>query len=173
MGQEVEMIARAIGFLILLVILCLALLPNQAWAAGVGVSPHELDFEARSPGSTRTLHVINSGNEESHYKVYAEGEYEGWFEIAPDEFSLAPSESIEVKLTLAPPSKASGEHRANICVVSFEPSSGLQVGVGVKVPAHISLSSSSSLLPMVISIGVVSLAVLVAGCFVWRNRRTA
>ena len=169
------MIARAIGFLILLVIVCLALLPNQAWAAGVGVSPHELDFEARSPGSTRTLHVINSGNEESHYKVYAEGEYEGWFEIAPDEFSLAPSESIEVKLTLAPPSKASGEHRANICVVSFEPSSGLQVGVGVKVPANIFISSTSSrsLLPMMVSIGAVSLAVLVAGCFVWRNRRTA
>lgn len=167
------MIIRVIGFLILLVIVCLALLPNQAWAAGVGVSPHELDFEARSPGSTRTLHVINSGDEESHYKVYAEGEYEGWFEISPDEFSLAPSESIEVKITLSPPSNASGEHRANICVVSFEPSSGLQVGVGVKVPAHISLSSSSSLLPMVISIGIVSLAVLAAVCFVWRNRRTA
>ena len=167
------MIIKVIGFLILLVIVCLALWPNQAWAAGVGVSPHELDFEGRSPGSTRTLHVINSGDEESHYKVYAEGEYEGWFEIAPDEFSLAPNESTEVQITLSPPSNASGKHRANICVVSFEPSSGLQVGVGVKVPAHISLPSSRSLLPMAISIGIVSLAVLAAVCFVWRNRRTA
>lgn len=116
----------------------LALLPTHAWAAGVGASPSELRFDEQLEDRTQILHVVNTGDEESSYRVYAEGEYESWFDISPSEFSLAPGKNREVVITVSPPAAASGEYTANICIVSLEPSAALQIGVGVKVPAHIS-----------------------------------
>lgn len=160
--------ARAMAFLLFFIVLLAALSPALVLASGVGVSPSELEFEARSPGSIRTLFVINTGDEESHYRVYAEGEYEDWFEISPEEFLLAPGQSMEVEIALSPPFAASGEHTANICVVSFEPSLGLQIGTGVKVPAHISILGP----PLLMVIGIAgALAVLVAAYLLWRRMR--
>lgn len=161
--------SRAVAFLVLLAALAAVLLPHPAQATGVGVSPSSLGFEAHSPGSTSTLYVMNTGDEVSHYRVYAEGEYQGWFDISPGEFSLAPGQGRQVEITLCPPRAASGEHSASICVVSYEPSLGLQVGVGVKVPAHIAITGPP--LPM-IGIAAAVLAVLaVANLLVWRKKR--
>lgn len=163
---------KLISLLILPAIIFLVLLPNHAWAVGVGTSPKELHFDANS-GSTQTLHVINTGDEESSYRVYVEGEYEGWFEISPNEFQLAPDESIKVDMTISPPSSASGEHTAHICVVSLSPSLELRVGAGVKVPAYISLASPTPLVSMPMWIGgaIVLLAVLTGIFLFWRRRK--
>jgi len=112
--------------------------PPVAAAAGVGVSPGELDFEVISEVPvTKALMVVNTDDHESSYHVYAEGEYEDWFEITPNRFSLSPKETGEVAVKVLPSSATKGDHTAKICIVSFDPSSDLAVGAGVKVRANI------------------------------------
>ncbi len=122
-----------------LAILLWILLSGQVLAAAAGAAPGVLYFD--SSGRTQTLHVINTGNVEAQYRVYADGEYEGWFVITPQEFSLSSGADRDVNLTVSPPEGASGLHTASIRVVAFEPSSALKVGAGVKVPAHVTIEA--------------------------------
>ena len=114
--------------------------PPVAAAAGVGASPGELNFEVISEAPiTEALTIVNTNGHESSYHVYAEGEYEDWFEISPKEFSLSPKETGEVAVKMLPSSATKGDHTAKICIVSFDPSSDLAVGAGVKVRANIAV----------------------------------
>jgi len=124
------------------------------------VSPEKLNIEVSRGGSaTAMLGIINTGNEESNYKVYVEEEkYKGWFVIEPEEFTLPAQGTKAVELTIRPPLTASGEHEVRICVVSLPPGEGLAIGTGIKVPTHIHISAMLSL-PWIIGI---STAVIVA-----------
>ena len=150
----------ASGFLLLLVALSLLLVTAPASAIGLGVSPEKLNIEVSRGGSaTATLNVVNSGSDESSFKVYVEEEkYKGWFVIEPEEFTLPPQGTKAVALTIRPPLTASGEHEARICIVSLPPGEGLAIGTGIKVPTHIHISAMLSL-PWIIGI---STAVIVA-----------
>ena len=155
-------------FVLIVVLLALAF-PFPILASRVGVTPQELHFDAHSEGSTSTLHVVNSGDGRAHYMVYAEGGYDGWFNISPEEFLLEPDQSMEVNIALSTPFTASGEHQTNICVISVGPSPGLRVGVGIKIPTQISISWP--LMPITVGISGILLTAL-AACLIRRRRKT-
>ena len=170
-------------FLLFIVIAFLVSLPSQVQALGIGVAPHQLRLEAYPLGSaTSSLKVLNPSNEKSHYQVYVEGEVEEWFSITPEEFVLAPHNSQEIKIALSPSLTASGEHDANICVVSLVSASELKVGYGVKIPVHIRIIPPPPLamlginvtgLPLLVMVGTAALLIvaLVVGIFIWRRRK--
>jgi hypothetical protein len=114
----------------------LGVVPGTVLAAGVGVSPGELHFDARQ-GFSKTLHVINTGDNGSNCTVYVEGEYESWFDFSPSEFYLAPGGIQEVAVTVTPEPTATGSITVSIRVKSFEATTGLPVSVGLIVPAHV------------------------------------
>ena len=165
----------ASGFLLLLVALSLLLVTAPASAIGLGVSPEKLNIEVSRGGSASAmLGIINTGNEESNYKVYVEEEkYKGWFTIEPEEFTLPAQGTKAVELTIRPPLTASGEHEARICIVSLPPGEGLAIGTGmaigagIKVPTYIHVSAMLSL-PWIIGIVAVVAIILV---IVLRRRR--
>ena len=159
----------ASGFLLLLVALSLLLVTAPASAIGLGVSPEKLNIEVSRGGSaTAMLGIINTGNEESNYKVYVEEEkYKGWFTIEPEEFTLPAQGKKAVEVSVRPPVYASGEHEARICIVSLPPGEGLAIGTGIKVPTHIHISAMLSL-PWIIGIVAVVAIILV---IVLRRRR--
>ena len=124
----------------ILVITIGAMVPIQTSAAGLGVSPKELKLDAVvGDSATDTLYVVNITGEESYFYVYPEDGYEDWFEISPEEFSLTYDQSKEVEVKLSSSLDALGEHTANICVVSVNPVSALEVGSGIKVPTKINI----------------------------------
>ena len=126
--------------LVLALAILLASLPTgQVLAAAAGAAPGELHFD--STGRSQTLYVINTGQDEARYRVYADGEYASWFVIAPAEFSLSAGANREVSVTVSPPEGASGNHTASIRIVAFEPSADLKVGAGVKIPAYVSVET--------------------------------
>ncbi|MDY6893179.1 MAG: hypothetical protein SVO26_05630, partial [Chloroflexota bacterium] len=143
------------------------------FAGGVGASPKELHFETHSTDSTRLLTVVNTGSNVSDYSVFVEGEYEEWFEITPSTFTLKPGENKEVAITLSPPLLASGDHDATICVVSFEPSSGLNIGTGIKVPARMTLTLVSHIFYtfIAITLALLVLMIVLGAVFIPRRRR--
>ena len=159
----------ASGFLLLLVALSLLLVTAPASAIGLGVSPEKLNIEVSRGGSASAmLGIINTGNEESNYKVYVEEEkYKGWFVIEPEEFTLPAQGTKAVEVSVRPPVYASGEHEARICVVSLPSGEGLAIGTGIKVPTHIHISAMLSL-PWIIGIVAVVAIILV---IVLRRRR--
>ena len=154
-------IRKARGLLFLpLAALFLLLVTAPVLAVGFGVTPEKLNIEVSRGGSaTATLNVVNSGSDESSFKVYVEEEkYKGWFTIEPEEFTLPAQGTKAVELTIRPPLTASGEHEARICIVSLPPGEGLAIGTGIKVPTYIHISAMLSL-PWIIGI---STAVIVA-----------
>jgi len=150
---------------VIMTLLLLTPLPVLA----VGVTPGELNFRVGSGQQcTRTLEVINDENQTVVYRIYADKEHESWFSISPAEISLAPQQSGEIEITVSPPLTALGEHNAFIYITSAEPSSGLQVTLGIKLRANITvdvLSSGSSILPILMVIGT-AIIVLVFFIFV-------
>ena len=163
-------IRKARGLLFLpLAALFLLLVTAPALAVGLGVTPEKLNIEVSRGGSaTATLNVVNSGSDESSFKVYVEEEkYKGWFTIEPEEFTLPAQGTKAVELTIRPPLTASGEHEARICIVSLPPGEGLAIGTGIKVPTHIHISAMLSL-PWIIGIVAVVAIILV---IVLRRRR--
>jgi hypothetical protein len=181
------MVRKALASLAVLALAIVATLPGIAFAAGVGASPSELHFDDRQQDLPQTLSVVNTGGDESTFKVYAEGEYETWFDFSPSQFSLAPGDTETVAISMSPPPSASGEHTATICVVSFEPSTALRVGVGVKVPAHIyatrvvspaetpsappTATTQTPGIQMWLVLAIVLPIVLLGIALVWRRRR--
>lgn len=164
------MAARLAVIVLLAITLVTLVQAAPASAAGVGVAPRRLDFDNSPGGATKKLYVINTGHEESLYRVYVEGEYRSWFRISPDEFSLYPDQNIQVSITLTPPWTARGEHATDVRVVSLETSSELQIGTGVKVPARVSLSGPAPLL----IIGIICAALVLAGTLaglIWRRTK--
>jgi len=156
-------------FLLLLFTVGLILFPCQASAVGVGTAPSKLDFSLGLGSSiTKTLYVVNTGDTEAHYRVYVDKEYEGWFDIAPEEFSLAPQANKATQITVTPPFFPFGDHTTHIYVVSANPSLQIGLGAGIKVPVHIHTSN----LLLWIGIGIVAfLAVLIV--LLIRRRRMA
>jgi P pilus assembly chaperone PapD len=151
-----------------LVIAVMLLFPVSLLAAGVGVAPKELEFNAY-PGSSasETLYVINTGDNEAEYRVYSEVKYKNWFDIAPNEFTLAPNEVKEVRITVSPPLLSVGDHAAYIYVATTNPSPQLGVGAGIKVPVHLHIASW----PLYVAIGMVALLAALAAFLVWRRSR--
>ncbi len=166
----------------LLLILFLILLAGQAEALGVGVAPHRLELEAYPLGSvTGSFNVVNTAEERALYQVYADGEYQEWFTLTPEEFVLDPRGSREVKLAVSPPLTASGEHRTTISIVSLEAASELKVGVGIKLPVLVRVVAPPPLSalgvnvtgPPLLALGGAALlfaAALVSGIVIWRRR---
>jgi len=162
-------LAKMARFLLLLFILGLVLFPCQASAVGVGTAPSKLDFNLHLGNSvTKILHVVNTGDSEAYYKVYVDEQYKDWFDIGPEEFSLAPQANKEIRITVSPPLCSFGDHGTHIHVVAANPSLQIGVGAGIKVPVHIHVSK----LLLWIGIGiVVFLAALTA--FLIRRKRIA
>jgi len=118
-----------------------------ASAVGIGVAPAELNFSVQvGTSDSRILYVINTGDEDSGYRVYVDEKYRDWFTISPENFTLAPGENEAVKLSLSPPIIASGNFTTLVYAVSYSPSSEFRVGGGIKVPAHVKVSNSGLLL---------------------------
>jgi len=146
------------------------LLPCQASAVGVGAAPSELDFSIRPGGSaTETLHVFNTGDSAAHYRVYVEEEYEGWFDITPDQFSLAPQANKETHITVSPPLFSFGDHTTHVYVVTANSEFHFGVGAGIKVPAHIRVSNLS----LWVGLGIAVALLLALTLFLMRRRRMA
>jgi len=132
---------------ILLCIIFYLVLLQTASSVGIGVTPAELNFSTQVGSSdSRILYVINTGDEDSGYRVYVDEKYRDWFTISPENFTLAPGENKAVKLSLSPPISARGNFTTLIYAVSYSPSSEFKVGGGIKVPAHVKVSNSGLLL---------------------------
>ena len=142
---------------------------GPALASGVGVSPSHLEFGSNGSGFNSTLYVINTGDEDSLYRVYVDNEYENWFNISPEEFLLAPDRTAEVQISVTPRWSIQSDHTAYIYVESFEPTAETQVGAGIKVPAYI--STGNSLLPLIIGIPVAALVALISIIYIIRRNR--
>ena len=135
----------------------------------MGIAPRELEFNAYLGGSaSETLYVINTGDSEAEYRVYAEEEYKNWFDIAPNEFTLTPNEVKEVQITVSPPLLSVGDHVAYIYVAATNPSPQLGMGAGIKVPVHLHITSW----PLYVAIGMVALLAGSAAFLVWRRRKS-
>ena len=163
---------KACGFLLSFVALFLLLVAAPVLAIGLGVTPEKLNIEVSRGGSaSATLNVVNSGDDESNFKVYVEEEdYASWFNIEPAEFTLVSGENKAVEIDINPPADASGKHQAHICIVSMPPGEGLAIGTGIKVPTYIHISGMPSLI-LLMSIGVALVAIAIIVYIVWRKRR--
>ena len=135
------MFTRVIFIVIMSFVACCAtaVFPDPVQAAGVGVAPHKLEVEVLPSRSVSgVINVINNSEEELTYRVYIEKEdLRSWFIISPPEFTLEPGQYREVRLDISPSGKASGEYKANVCVVGLVHNSELRIGCGVKVPVNI------------------------------------
>jgi len=156
-------------FLWLLPVIMILLLLTPLPVSALGVNPGELNFRV-GPGQqcTRTLDIINDEDQAAIYRIYADKEHEDWFTISPGKISLAPQQSGKIEITVSPPLTTLGEHTAFIYITSAEPSSGLQVTLGIKLRANITvdiLSSGSSILPILMVIGA-AIVVLVFFIFI-------
>ncbi len=130
----------------IILVLGLLFIPDTS-AVGVGVAPAELNFSVQVGSSDiRILYVINTGTEESGYKVYVDEKYRDWFTISPENFTLAPDENKAVHISLSPPISASGNFNILVYAVSYSPSSEFKVGGGIQVPANVKVSNSGILL---------------------------
>jgi LPXTG-motif cell wall-anchored protein len=133
-------------------------------AIGIGVAPAELNFSVQAGTSdSKILYVINTGNEDSGYRVYVDEKYRDWFTISPENFTLAPDENRAVKISLSPPISTSGNYTMLVYAVSYSPSSEFKVGGGIKVPAHVNVSNSGLILG--------SGALLITAGFIYYMRR--
>ena len=165
-----------IWFPVVVVTLVWLLTPLRALA--LEVTPAELDFTADAGAwSTATLNLVNNESQPQDYRIYASDDYQDWFTISPEEISLAPNQSAEIKITVSPPSSTRGEHTAFVYITSTQPSSGLQVALGVKVRANITVSRSEPGWkifrdnPLLLVAVIGGLAGLIVGVVVWRRRR--
>lgn len=171
--KEVKVLIRkASGFLMLVMALSLLLVTAPALAIGLGVSPEKLNIEvSRGCSTTATLNVINTGSDESSYKVYVEEEdYVSWFTVETEEFTLPAGARKPVQITISPPQDASGQHEAHICVVSLPLDGDLAIGTGIKVPTYIHILGMARLI-LPVSIGVALVAIAIIVYIVWRKRR--
>ncbi len=133
--------SKKIAISVFLTIIFILLSVIQVVASGVGFSPGRLGFDDNSKTEATTLYVINTGQETSNYQVYAEANYEGWFNISPSEFSLNPNEHKPVTISLSSTDVPVGEHNAKLCVVAFAKFEDAKIGTGAKVPVHIAITS--------------------------------
>lgn len=162
--------AKMAGFLLFLFFIVLVLLPCQTSAIGVGASPSELNFNVYPLSlATETLYVVNTGDNEAHYKVYVDEQYKGWFDIEPEEFSLTSKANKGIEITVSPPLLSFGNHTTNIYVTTANPGLQLGVGAGIKVPAHIRVSN----LLVWIGIGIAAALLMTLIFFLRRRRRRA
>lgn len=151
-----------------LVIAVMLLFPISVLAAGVGIAPGELEFNAYLWGSANeTLYVINTGDSAAEYRVYAEEKYKNWFDITPNEFTLTPNGVKEVQITASPPLLSVGDHTAYIYVAATNPSPQLGMGAGIKVPVYLHIASW----PLYVAIGMVALLAALAAFLVRRRSR--
>ena len=129
--------------LMLLVLVFISTLP--ALATGLQVRPGKIAVEMK-PGESHnaTLLVRNDQSDESHYKVYVkEKAYESWITLGAADFSLPSQQSRDIDIIFNPPLTASGEHKLYIRVLTVNPSSGVTIGAGIKVPIYITLSEKT------------------------------
>ena len=160
--------AKIARFFPLLFIVALVLFPGQASALGIGTAPSELDFSIRQGSSaTKTLYVVNTGNSEADYKVYVDEQYEGWFDIVPEEFSLAPQANKKTQITVSPPLFSFGDYTTHVYVVTVNPRLQFGVGAGIKVPVHIHISN----LLLWVGIGIAAALLVALTLFLIRRRR--
>lgn len=154
----------------LFIAIAVVLSATPAYASGVGVSPSHLEIVDNASDFNGTIYVINTGDEDSLYRVYAEEGYGCWFDISPQEFLLSSGDVAEVKVKASSPGSISGQLTVNICIESFEATSDLHVGAGIRVPVYI--SASKPLPVLIIGISVASLALLAIVAFlIWRRNR--
>ena len=158
----------------------LLLLPLPASA--LEVTPAELDFTAPAGGqTTATMDLVNDEEQPQSYRIYVDEEYRDWFTISPQEVLLSPQQSGRIEITVSPPPDTTGEHTAFINIISAQPSDGLQVALGIKVRAVVTVNTTVNTtgygwgifrdnLPLTVGIigGVVG---LIVGVVLWRRRR--
>ena len=174
--MQTTVIKRLVRLLLAITtLLCLAPLT----ASALGVAPEELNFTV-SPGQqcTRTLDIINDGDQAAVYHIYVDEEHKSWFTISPSEVSLAPKQSSKIEVSVSPPLTTPRKHTAFIYITSTKPSSGLQVAIGIKLKANITvevagfgLSIPQDILPYLI-VAVIAIILLVLIIFTIIRLRT-
>ena len=120
-----------------------ALTLSSVKAAGISVSPRELELSA-NVGETVSgkLTVKNPSNEVSLFEVYPD-ELEKIIKASPSSFILEAGESREVVIQITP--YESGVFKTNISVVGTPVSkAAFNAGSGVKIPLGITSSLDSS-----------------------------
>jgi hypothetical protein len=157
---------------VMLPIIGLLLGTSSALALGVGVAPGKMEFKVRPGGSeVQTLYVINQSDQETEFQVYVEGKNENWFEITPSQFTLKAKETREVEIVVAPPLVTiPGDHDFSMCILCLASETDLRMGAGVKVPAHVQITSPIMAMEWWIAMAAFILA-LVLGIIVGRRQR--
>lgn len=125
-------------FLWLLPVMVALWLATPLAASALGVNPEELNFRV-DPGHqcTKTMSIVNDGNEAATYQIYVDEEHADWFTIRLSQITLEPQQSGELEITVSPPLTTFGEHTAFVYISPVEPSSGFQVALGIKLTANI------------------------------------
>ena len=155
------LLSKLLIWLLLAVIILWSVNPLPALA--LGVTPGEFNFRVFPGGQcTRTLHVVNDGNQAMSYRIYADEKHESWFSISPEEVFIPPRQCSQIEITVAPPLTTIGKNLAFIYIVSTQPSSGLQVATGIKMRTNITvdilgygLNILEDILPILIVVGAV------------------
>jgi hypothetical protein len=159
--------------------IALAWLFTPLRALALEVTPAELDFSvATGERSTDNLELVNNEGQAQDYRIYPDDAYQDWFTISPDEVLLAPGQRAEIEITVAPPADSHGEYTAFIYITSAEPADGLQVNLGVKIQAEITVRSRESGWwkifqdnPLLLAAVIGGLTAIIVGVVVWRRRR--
>ncbi|WP_321430974.1 hypothetical protein [uncultured Methanolobus sp.] len=141
-----------------------------ATAIGVGVAPANFTFEAHvGITNQQSLFVINDGEGIAEYRVYVDDQYVDWFTISPNNFTLEPGEHNEVTIGVKAPLSASGDYDLKAYVIASTPSSNFEVGSGIKIPVHLTVSNDSLFL-MLGTVSILLIGIVAAGSR-WKKRR--
>ena len=154
---------------VIFVILCLYSVIGVT-AIGVGVAPANFTFEAHvGITNQQSLFVINDGEGIAEYRVYVDDQYVDWFTISPNNFTLEPGEHNEVTIGVKAPLSASGDYDLKAYVIASTPSSNFEVGSGIKIPVHLTVSNDTLFL-MSGAIIIVLIGIVASGNR-WKKRR--
>jgi hypothetical protein len=154
---------------VIFIILCLYSIIG-AIAIGVGVAPANFTFEAHvGITNQQSLFVINDGEGIAEYRVYVDDQYVDWFTISPNNFTLEPGEHNEVTIGVRAPLSASGDYDLKAYVIASTPSSNFEVGSGIKIPVHLTVSNDTLFL---MSGAIIILLIgIVAAASKWKKRK--
>ncbi|MEM2865341.1 MAG: hypothetical protein QXR65_08785, partial [Candidatus Bathyarchaeia archaeon] len=127
----------------------LMLFPKVDSSIGVGVNPAELFFtiDSGSKVQTQNLYVINLGDEEASYEVFAEPAFPSLVRVEPRVFNLDPGEYMRVRVSVLPwrfPSTEKVNFKVYIKAKSPRETLGPGVGPGIKVSVYIDFAIPST-----------------------------
>ncbi|CAD7769019.1 hypothetical protein FHEFKHOI_00485 [Candidatus Methanoperedenaceae archaeon GB50] len=128
---------------------CLLISTSCVYAIGIGVNPTKIEAEIENYESIqKNITVSNPENIGLEFHVYAENESIDWIKISDPKFSLQPNQKKEVTIFFTPHTEEVGEFNTKICIVTLKSDGGFNIGSGVKIPTHITIKKTTTLLPL-------------------------